>query len=162
MVAINIGVTEAGLLFGGTIKSAVGIGTLLADGIGDTIRVSLTAPSVEEVRVAKEIVYALGLRKRDFEIISCPTCGRCSIDVVKLTEELKERLKKLKNRNLPSLKIAVMGCIVNGPGEARDADFGITGGKGKGIIFRNGNVIKTVKEIEILNTLMDEILNYSG
>ncbi len=157
---LHIGVTEAGLLFGGTIKSAIGIGTLLADGIGDTIRVSLTAPSVEEVRVAKEILYALGLRKRDFEIISCPTCGRCSIDVVKLTEELKERLKKLKNRNLPSLKIAVMGCIVNGPGEARDADFGITGGKEKGIIFKDGSVIKTVKEVELLNTLMDEILNY--
>lgn len=157
---LHIGVTEAGLPFEGTIKSAVGIGSLLSDGIGDTIRVSLTAPSIEEVRVAKEILFALGLRKRDFEILSCPTCGRCSVDIETLARELKERLLKLKVEGLPRLKIAVMGCLVNGPGEARDADFGITGGKGKGIIFRRGEVLKTVKEDELLDTLINEILNY--
>ncbi|OYD16725.1 4-hydroxy-3-methylbut-2-en-1-yl diphosphate synthase [candidate division WOR-3 bacterium JGI_Cruoil_03_44_89] len=155
---LHIGVTEAGLPFEGTIKSAVGIGSLLSDGIGDTIRVSLTAPSVEEVRVAKEILFALGLKKRNFEIISCPTCGRCSVDVETLARELKERLLELKDEGLPRLKIAVMGCLVNGPGEARDADFGITGGKGKGIIFRRGEVLKTVKEDELLDTLINEIL----
>lgn len=155
---LHIGVTEAGLSFEGTIKSAIGIGSLLADGIGDTIRVSLTAPSVDEVRVAKEILSAVGMRKKDFEIISCPTCGRCSIDVVKLTHFLKERLDRLPiiDNRLP-IKIAVMGCVVNGPGEARDADFGITGGKEKGIIFRGGKVMRTVPEDRLLDTLLNEI-----
>lgn len=157
---LHIGVTEAGLSFEGTIKSAIGIGSLLVDGIGDTVRVSLTASSIEEVRVAKEILFALGLRRRDFEIVSCPICGRCNIDVEALVNELKERFVELKDKRLPSLKIAVMGCVVNGPGEARDADFGITGGKKKGIIFRRGEILKTVKEDKLLDTLIDEILNY--
>ncbi|RIH99913.1 flavodoxin-dependent (E)-4-hydroxy-3-methylbut-2-enyl-diphosphate synthase [candidate division NPL-UPA2 bacterium Unc8] len=165
---LHIGVTEAGLPFEGTIKSAIGIGSLLADGIGDTIRVSLTAPSVDEVRVAKEILFAVGMRKKDFEIISCPTCGRCSIDVMKLTSILRDRLNRLPitpacqseaaGRDYRSpIKIAVMGCLVNGPGEARDADFGITGAKGKGIIFKGGEVIRTVSEDRLLDTLLDEI-----
>jgi (E)-4-hydroxy-3-methylbut-2-enyl-diphosphate synthase len=155
---LHIGVTEAGLPFEGTIKSAIGIGSLLSDGIGDTIRVSLTAPSIDEVRVAKEMLYALGIRKKIFEIVSCPICGRCSIDVQTLASELKKRLRGLKDKGLPPLKIAVMGCVVNGPGEARDADFGITGGKGKGVIFRGGEVLKTVREDELLDTLIDGIL----
>ncbi len=157
---LHVGVTEAGVLPEGAIKSAVGIGVLLADGIGDTIRVSLTAPSIEEVRVAKEILFALGLRKRDIEIVSCPICGRCSIDVSKLVQGLKERIASFGHKNALGLKIAVMGCIVNGPGEARDADFGITGGKGKGIIFKEGSVLKTVPEEELLDNLMEELENY--
>lgn len=154
---LHVGVTEAGVLPEGAVKSAVGIGTLLADGIGDTIRVSLTAPSLEEVKIAKEILYALGMRKRDFEIISCPTCGRCNIDVGKLVKELKAKLSKEGYTSLSELKIAVMGCIVNGPGEARDADLGITGGKGKGLIFKDGSVLKTVKEDNLIDSLVDEL-----
>jgi len=156
---LHLGVTEAGLTFNGTVKSAIGIGSLLVNGIGDTIRVSLTASSVEEVRVGMEILFALGLRKRNFEIISCPMCGRCSIDVENLTKNLKKRLERLTvaDYQVP-IKIAVMGCIVNGPGEARDADFGITGGKGKGVIFKTGKVLKTVKEDKLLDTLVEEIL----
>ncbi len=155
---LHIGVTEAGLAFEGTIKSAIAIGSLLTDGIGDTIRVSLTASSTEEVRVAKEILFSAGLRKRDVEIISCPTCGRCSIDVQKLAHLLMKRLDRLPitDYRLP-IKIAVMGCLVNGPGEARDADFGITGGKGKGMIFRGDEIIKTVSEERLLDALLNEI-----
>ncbi len=156
---LHIGITEAGLPFEGTIKSAIGIGSLLADGIGNTIRVSLTASPSDEVRVAKEILFSLGLKKRNFEIISCPTCGRCSIDVEAIANALKEKLNRLPiSYYSPPLKIAVMGCIVNGPGEARNADFGITGGKGRGIIFKDGKVIKSVREDRLIDALIDEIL----
>ncbi|MFA5070573.1 MAG: flavodoxin-dependent (E)-4-hydroxy-3-methylbut-2-enyl-diphosphate synthase [Patescibacteria group bacterium] len=150
---LHIGITEAGPLFSGTIKSAVGLGSLLASGIGGTIRVSLTADPIEEVRVAWEILKALDLRKRGREIISCPTCGRTQIDLISLAKKVEKATKDVKK----PIKIAVMGCAVNGPGEAREADIGVAGGKGIGIIFRKGKIIKTVKEKEILVSLLNEI-----
>ena len=142
---LHIGVTEAGTIFSGTIKSSVGIGVLLAEGIGDTLRVSLTGPPEEEVRVGWEILKSLGLRSRGPEFISCPTCGRVSIDIVKIATEVERRLSHLPVR----LKVAVMGCAVNGPGEAREADVGVAGGKGEGLIFVRGKIVKKVKEREI-------------
>ena len=142
---LHIGVTEAGTIFSGTIKSSVGIGVLLAEGIGDTLRVSLTGPPEEEVRVGWEILKSLGLRSRGPEFISCPTCGRVSIDIVKIATEVERRLSHLP---VP-LKVAVMGCAVNGPGEAREADVGVAGGKGEGLIFVRGKIVKKVKEREI-------------
>ncbi len=147
---LHIGVTEAGTAFSGTIKSAIGIGSLLAMGIGDTIRVSLTADPIEEVRVAKEILKALGLR-RELEIISCPTCGRTKIDLIKLAIESEKRLEKY--RHLP-ISVAVMGCVVNGPGEAREADYGIAGGCGEGLIFKKGEIIKKVPEEKLIDELI--------
>ncbi len=142
---LHIGVTEAGTIFSGTIKSSVGIGVLLAEGIGDTLRVSLTGPPEEEVRVGWQILKSLGLRHRGPEFISCPTCGRVSIDIVKIATEVERRLSHLP---VP-LKVAVMGCAVNGPGEAREADVGVAGGKGEGLIFVKGKIVKKVKESEI-------------
>ena len=142
---LHIGVTEAGTIFSGTIKSSVGIGVLLAEGIGDTLRVSLTGPPEEEVRVGWEILKSLGLRSRGPEFISCPTCGRVSIDIVKIATEVERRLSHLPVR----LKVAVMGCAVNGPGEAREADVGVAGGKGEGLIFVRGKIVKKVKERDI-------------
>ena len=142
---LHIGVTEAGTIFSGTIKSSVGIGVLLAEGIGDTLRVSLTGPPEEEVRVGWEILKSLGLRRRGPEFISCPTCGRVSIDIVAIATEVERRLSHLP---VP-LKVAVMGCAVNGPGEAREADVGVAGGKGEGLIFVKGKIVKKVKESEI-------------
>ena len=142
---LHIGVTEAGTIFSGTIKSSVGIGVLLAEGIGDTLRVSLTGPPEEEVRVGWQILKSLGLRHRGPEFISCPTCGRVSIDIVKIATEVERRLAHLP---VP-LKVAVMGCAVNGPGEAREADVGVAGGKGEGLIFVKGRIVKKVKESEI-------------
>ncbi len=142
---LHIGVTEAGTIFSGTVKSSVGIGVLLADGIGDTLRVSLTGPPEEEVRVGWQILKSLGLRHRGPEFISCPTCGRVSIDIVKIATEVERRLSHLP---VP-LKVAVMGCAVNGPGEAREADVGVAGGKGEGLIFVKGKIVKKVKESEI-------------
>ncbi len=152
---LHLGVTEAGTAFSGTIKSAIGIGTLLAEGIGDTLRVSLTASPVEEVRVGREMLKALGLRPYGIEIISCPTCGRCNIDLMGLTQKLQEELKGI---DYP-LKVAVMGCVVNGPGEAREADIGIAGGKGKVVLFKKGEVVSTIPEDKALEVLISEIRN---
>ncbi len=150
---LHIGVTEAGSLFAGSIKSAVGIGALLSQGLGDTLRVSLTGDPVEEVRVGYEILRALGLRQRGVELISCPTCGRTEIDLIGLAAQVEEKLRGLE---IP-LKVAVMGCPVNGPGEAAQADVGIAGGKGRGLVFRKGQVVKTVPESELLDGLLREI-----
>jgi len=149
----HVGVTEAGTLSSGAVKSAVGIGILLNEGIGDTIRVSLTGHPVHEVRVAYEILKSLGLRQRGVELISCPTCGRTQIDLIKLAGKVEERLKNLKK----NIRVAVMGCVVNGPGEAREADVGIAGGNGEGLVFRKGVVIRKVPEAELVDELMKEI-----
>ncbi|MEW6675540.1 MAG: flavodoxin-dependent (E)-4-hydroxy-3-methylbut-2-enyl-diphosphate synthase [Nitrospirota bacterium] len=150
---LHIGVSEAGPPFTGIIKSSVGLGILLSDRIGDTIRVSLTAEPVEEVRVAYGILKALGIREKGAEIISCPTCGRCNIDLKGLATEVESRLRDIDK----PITVAVMGCIVNGPGEAREADFGIAGGKGRGILFRKGKIIRKLKEEELLDALLNEI-----
>jgi (E)-4-hydroxy-3-methylbut-2-enyl-diphosphate synthase len=149
---LHLGVTEAGPAFQGTIKSAVAFGALLAEGIGDTIRVSLSAPPVEEIKVGTAILEALGLRQRGLEIVSCPSCGRAQVDVYKLAEEVSAGLEGLP---VP-LRVAVMGCVVNGPGEAREADLGVASGNGKGQIFVKGQVIKTVPESQIVETLIEE------
>lgn len=150
---LHIGITEAGTKDRALIKSALGIGMLLYEGIGDTIRFSLTADPVDEVWAAYELLRALGLRNRGAELISCPTCGRCEIDLIKLAEDVDRRI-----RNLPQpIKVAVMGCVVNGPGEAREADVGIAGGRGSGLLFRKGEIIKKVPEGELLNELLGEI-----
>ena len=153
---LHLGVTEAGTIKQGTIKSAIGIGTLLADGIGDTIRVSLTGDPIHEVEVAKTILSSLELRTFGATMISCPTCGRCQINLFNMADIVEERLKAIK----APIRVAVMGCVVNGPGEAREADFGIAGGKGQGIIFRKGKVLKTVPEQELVDTLFAEIDQY--
>ncbi|MEW2380808.1 flavodoxin-dependent (E)-4-hydroxy-3-methylbut-2-enyl-diphosphate synthase [Micromonospora sp. NPDC047707] len=151
---LHLGVTEAGPAFQGTIKSAVAFGALLAEGIGDTIRVSLSAPPVEEIKVGAAILESLGLRERGLEIVSCPSCGRAQVDVYKLAEEVTAGLEGLP---VP-LRVAVMGCVVNGPGEAREADLGVASGNGKGQIFVKGQVIKTVPEGQIVETLIEEAL----
>jgi (E)-4-hydroxy-3-methylbut-2-enyl-diphosphate synthase len=150
---LHIGVTEAGTRFSGTVKSSVGLGILLAGGIGDTMRVSLTADPVEEVRVAWEMLKALKLRERGINIISCPTCGRTQIDVIGLAQEVERRLSHVTK----PFDVAVMGCIVNGPGEAARADMGIAGGKGRGLLFRRGEVIKKLKEDELADALVKEV-----
>jgi (E)-4-hydroxy-3-methylbut-2-enyl-diphosphate synthase len=150
---LHIGISEAGPAFQGTIKSAIGLGMLLSEGIGDTMRVSLTADPVEEIKVAYEILKCLHLRQTGPEIISCPTCGRCQINIRGIVEKVEKELIKVKK----PLKVAVMGCVVNGPGEAREADIGIAGGKGMGILFKNGRVVKTIKERDLFSTLMREI-----
>lgn len=150
---LHLGVTEAGTERMGIIKSAIGIGSLLTDGIGDTIRVSLTDNPVKEIYAAYDILKAAGVRQRGIEIVSCPTCGRTKIDLISLAKQVEE---KVKNIDKP-LKVAVMGCIVNGPGEAREADIGIAGGDGCGVIFKKGEIIKKVEENEILEALLCEI-----
>ncbi|MEW6713849.1 MAG: flavodoxin-dependent (E)-4-hydroxy-3-methylbut-2-enyl-diphosphate synthase [Nitrospirota bacterium] len=150
---LHIGISEAGPAFQGTIKSAVGLGILLSEGIGDTMRVSLTADPVEEVKVAYEILKCLHLRQTSPEIISCPTCGRCQINIRGIVEKVEAGLMKVKK----PLKVAVMGCVVNGPGEAREADIGIAGGKGMGILFKHGKVVKTLKEKNLFTILMQEV-----
>jgi (E)-4-hydroxy-3-methylbut-2-enyl-diphosphate synthase len=149
---LHLGVTEAGPAFQGTIKSAVAFGALLAEGIGDTIRVSLSAPPVEEVKVGIQILESLGLRTRGLEIVSCPSCGRAQVDVYTLADQVSAALEGL---DVP-LRVAVMGCVVNGPGEAREADLGVASGNGKGQIFVRGEVIKTVPEARIVETLVEE------
>ncbi len=149
---LHLGVTEAGPAFQGTIKSAVAFGALLAEGIGDTIRVSLSAPPVEEVKVGAQILESLGLRRRGLEIVSCPSCGRAQVDVYALANQVSAALDGL---DVP-LRVAVMGCVVNGPGEAREADLGVASGNGKGQIFVRGEVIKTVPEARIVETLVEE------
>jgi (E)-4-hydroxy-3-methylbut-2-enyl-diphosphate synthase len=150
---VHIGISEAGPAWSGTIKSAVGLGMLLSEGIGDTMRVSLTADPVDEVKVAYEILKSLHLRQMGPELISCPTCGRCQIDIRGIVEKVEENMAGIKK----PLKVAVMGCVVNGPGEAREADIGIAGGKGMGILFKHGKVVRTLKERELFSTLMKEI-----
>lgn len=150
---LHLGVTEAGTYESGLIKSAAGIGCLLAEGIGDTIRVSLTDDPVKEVRAGIEILKALNLRKGGVKFVSCPTCGRCKINLIDIASEVYEKVRDLDK----DIKVAVMGCAVNGPGEARDADIGIAGGDGVGLLFKKGEIIRKVKEEEILDVLMEEI-----
>jgi (E)-4-hydroxy-3-methylbut-2-enyl-diphosphate synthase len=155
---LHLGVTEAGPAFQGTIKSAAAFGALLAEGIGDTIRVSLSAPPVEEVKVGIAILEALGLRDRGLEIVSCPSCGRAQVDVYTLADRVTAGLEGLE---VP-LRVAVMGCVVNGPGEAREADLGVASGNGKGQIFVRGEVVKTVPESQIVETLIDEAMRLAS
>jgi (E)-4-hydroxy-3-methylbut-2-enyl-diphosphate synthase len=155
---LHLGVTEAGGLIAGTVKSALGIGLLLAQGIGDTLRVSLTRDPVEEVRAAYEILRALHLRERGVELISCPTCGRCRIDLFALAEEAERRLLAVTT----PVKVAIMGCVVNGPGEAREADVGIAGGAGVGLLFKKGEVVRKVPEADLLRDLLTEVAALTG
>lgn len=150
---LHLGITEAGTVNSGVIKSAVGIGALLSQGIGDTIRVSLTGDPVEEVKVANEILKSLGLREYGPTLISCPTCGRCNIDLISLAHQVEDRLKGVKK----PIKVAVMGCVVNGPGEAKEADIGIAGGMGQGILFRKGEILRKVPEEELVAALFVEL-----
>lgn len=150
---LHLGITEAGGLFPGLVKSSLGIGMLLAEGIGDTLRVSLTRDPVEEIRAGFEILKSLGLRQRGPEIISCPTCGRTRIDLFKILEDVEQGLLFCK----APIKIAIMGCVVNGPGEAREADVGIAGGDGKGILFRKGEIVGKCPEEELVNVLLEEV-----
>ena len=150
---LHLGITEAGTLVSGSVKSAVGLGLLLAEGIGDTIRVSLSAEPEEEVPVAYEILRSLELRSRGVTFVSCPSCGRVEIDVVAVANEVEKRLTKVQT----PIQVAVMGCVVNGPGESRDADVGLAGGKGRGIIFRKGQVVKTVPEDQFLDAVLKEV-----
>jgi len=156
----HLGVTEAGTPKRGSIKSAVGIGALLAEGIGDTIRVSLTGDPVEEISVAKEILAALGLKKEGIEFISCPTCGRTRINLVSIAEEVEHKLSPYQIK-IP-LTVAIMGCVVNGPGEAREADIGIAGGIGEGLLFKHGQVVRKVPEDQLADTLVEEVLKAAG
>ncbi len=151
---LHIGVTEAGTAEIGVVKSAVGLGILLAEGIGDTLRVSLTADPIEEVQAAWRILSSLDIRRNEPELISCPTCGRCEVDLIPIAREVAERLHKLPDANL---KVAVMGCVVNGPGEAREADFGIAAGRGKGMLFAHGEPLRIVSEHKLVDALFAEI-----
>lgn len=153
---LHIGITETGTLYYGNIKSAVGLGILLNDGIGDTMRVSLTGDPVEEIKSAKAILRTLGIRKEGIEVISCPTCGRTNIDLIGLANQVEEMVKDIPL----NLQVAVMGCIVNGPGEAKEADIGIAGGQGEGVLIKQGQVIKKLPEKELLNALREELLNW--
>ncbi len=153
---LHIGITEAGTPYDGTVKSAVGLGILLHEGIGDTLRVSLTGDPVEEIRAGKAILKAAGLRKGGIEVVSCPTCGRTQIDLITLAEQVNEMV-----RDMPlDLKVAVMGCVVNGPGEAREADIGIAGGIGEGLLIRHGEVIRKVPENRLLEALREELMHW--
>lgn len=152
-IPLHIGVTEAGTLFQGLIKSASGLGILLEQGIGDTLRISLTDDPVEEVRACWMLLSALGLRRRDPELVSCPTCGRCQVDLISIAKEVEDRLKEIHR----PLQVAVMGCVVNGPGEAADADIGFACGKGSGVIFTHGKTLRKVEEAAIVDVLMEEI-----
>lgn len=152
-IPLHVGVTESGTLRGGMIKSSIGIGSLLAKGIGNTIRVSLTADPVEEIYVAKDILKTLGLRKGGAKLVSCPTCGRTRINLIEIANEVENRLKNVDK----DITVAVMGCAVNGPGEAREADIGIAGGNGEGLIFKHGEIIRKVSEDKIIDELMNEI-----
>jgi (E)-4-hydroxy-3-methylbut-2-enyl-diphosphate synthase len=155
---LHLGVTEAGTLIAGTVKNALGIGMLLFKGIGDTLRVSLSRPPVEEVKVAYEILRALELRHRGPEIISCPTCGRCEIDLFKVVEEVEQALSGMR----ASPRVAIMGCVVNGPGEAREADVGIAGGRGQGLLFRRGEPVRKIHEQDLARVLIEEVMKIAG
>ena len=150
---LHLGITEAGTLETGTIKSSVGLGIMLHMGLGDTIRVSLTSDPVDEIRVAKKLLQSLGLYKQTIDIVSCPTCGRTSIDLIGIAKEVERRIGHITT----PIKVAVMGCAVNGPGEAREADIGIAGGDGVGLIFKKGEIIKKVKEEELVDALIEEV-----
>ncbi len=150
---LHLGVTEAGSMTEGTIKSSIGIGMLLADGIGDTFRVSLTAPPIKEMRVAYGILRTLGIRERGVELVSCPTCGRCRVDLLSIVDDVERKLAHIRS----PLKVAVMGCVVNGPGEAREADVGVAGGKGIGILFKKGERIRKIGEAELVDALVSEV-----
>jgi (E)-4-hydroxy-3-methylbut-2-enyl-diphosphate synthase len=150
---LHLGVTEAGTLISGTVKNAIGIGNLLLKGIGDTFRVSLTRDPIDEVKVAYEILRALDLRHRGPEIISCPTCARCEIDLFRLVDRVERALSGVRS----SPKVAIMGCVVNGPGEAREADIGVAGGRGQGVLFKNGEPVKKIAEEELANVLIREV-----
>ena len=152
---LHLGVTEAGTIRMGMLKSAVGIGSLLTDGIGDTIRVSLTADPTQEVYAGLDILKAAGLRNDTPTLVSCPTCGRTKIDLISLAQEVEEKLRSVKK----PIKVAVMGCVVNGPGEAREADVGIAGGDGCGLVFSHGEILRKVREDELVSELMKEIDN---
>lgn len=154
---LHVGITEAGTLLAGNIKSSVGLGIILNQGIGDTIRVSLTGDPVEEIRSAKLILKTLGLRKGGIEVVSCPTCGRTKIDLIGLANQVEEMVADIPL----DIKVAVMGCVVNGPGEAKEADIGIAGGIGEGLLIKKGEIIKKVKEEELLETLRQELLNWN-
>ena len=155
---LHIGITEAGTLDTGTVKSAVGIGAMLLTGIGDTLRVSLSADPIHEVRVAKQILSSCALRTDGVEVIACPTCGRCQIDMIPLAEAIERKTRNIKT----PLKVSVMGCVVNGPGEAKAADVGIAGGEGKGLLIKKGEIIRTVPEAELETALLDEIEAMTG
>ncbi len=155
---LHVGVTEAGSLYPGIVKSSLGIGMLLAEGIGDTIRVSLTRDPVEEVRVGYEILKALDIRRYGPELISCPTCGRCRIDLFSVVEEVEKVLMEKKI----DIKVAIMGCVVNGPGEAKEADIGIAGGDGTGILFKKGKVVRKIPQENLVAELLDEIEKHAG
>ncbi|MCX7711837.1 MAG: flavodoxin-dependent (E)-4-hydroxy-3-methylbut-2-enyl-diphosphate synthase [Clostridia bacterium] len=150
---LHIGVTEAGTVYKGTIKSSVGLGCLLAEGIGDTIRVSLTGDPVEEIKAGIEILKALDLRTGGIEFVSCPTCGRCQLDLIDIANRVEEKLQNMDK----NIKVAVMGCAVNGPGEAREADIGIAGGKGEALLFKKGSIIRKIPQERIVEELMEEI-----
>jgi len=150
---LHVGVTEAGTSLIGTVKSSVGLGILLGEGIGDTLRVSLTAEPEQEVRVGWEILSALDIRRRSPELVSCPTCGRCEVDLIPIAEKIAEQLAMRKT----AIKVAVMGCVVNGPGEAREADIGVAAGRGQGVIFAKGETVRKVPEAQIVDALMQEI-----
>ena len=155
---LHLGITEAGRGYGAVVKSAIGIGILLNEGIGDTIRVSLTGDPVEEVRVGYEILRALKIRRRGVEIISCPTCGRCEIDLTRLVDRVTKEVEKLTT----PMTIAIMGCVVNGPGEAREADIGIAGGRGVGVLFKKGRIVGKVRESEFVKVLLKEVHEMAG
>ena len=153
---LHVGITEAGTLLSGNIKSSVGLGIILHEGIGDTIRVSLTGDPLEEIKSAKLILRTLGLRKGGIEVVSCPTCGRTKIDLIGLANQVEEMVQDIPL----DIKVAVMGCVVNGPGEAKEADIGIAGGIGEGLLIKKGEIVKKVKEEELLETLRQELLNW--
>ena len=153
---LHVGITESGTVFSGNIKSSVGLGIILSQGIGDTIRVSLTGDPVEEIKTAKLVLRTLGLRKGGIEVVSCPTCGRTQIDLIKLANEVETLVAGIPL----DIKVAVMGCIVNGPGEAKEADIGIAGGKGEGLLIKKGEIIKKVPEDQLLATLKEELINW--
>lgn len=153
---LHVGITEAGTVLSGNIKSSVGLGIILHEGIGDTIRVSLTGDPLEEIKSAKLILRTLGLRKGGIEVVSCPTCGRTKIDLIGLANQVEEMVQDIPL----DIKVAVMGCVVNGPGEAKEADIGIAGGIGEGLLIRKGEIVKKVKEDKLLETLREELLNW--
>ena len=154
---LHVGITESGTVYSGNVKSSVGLGIILYEGIGNTIRVSLTGDPAEEIRTAKLILRTLGLRKGGIEVVSCPTCGRTKIDLISLANEVEKMVQDIP---LDNIKVAVMGCVVNGPGEAKEADIGIAGGIGEGLLIKKGEIVKKVKEEELLETLRQELLNW--
>ena len=153
---LHLGITEAGTKFSSTVKSSIGIGTLLLDGIGDTIRVTMTDTPVEEIKVAKKILEVLDLRSFGIKIIACPTCGRTEVDLIKLTQEIEAKIEHMNK----DITVAIMGCAVNGPGEAREADLGIAGGRGEYLLFKKGLVVRKIKEDQVMEALLEEIENY--